>query len=44
MQYKLFGSGGVLMNIIIDKNVASFIRKSSKENAVTIFMKPASGG
>lgn len=32
------------MNIIIDKNVANFIRKSSKENAVTVFIKPGSGG
>lgn len=32
------------MNIMIDKDVSNFIRKSSKDNAVTLFMKSGSGG
>jgi hypothetical protein len=32
------------MNIIIDKNTADFIRKHSKDNSVTLYVKAASGG
>lgn len=32
------------MNIIIDKNAANYIGKYSKDNAVTLFIKPAGGG
>jgi hypothetical protein len=35
---------GVLMNITIDKNVQSFIRKSTEDNSVTLFIKAGSGG
>jgi hypothetical protein len=31
------------MNILIDKDVAKLIRKSSKDNSVTLFMKAGSG-
>jgi hypothetical protein len=32
------------MNILIDKDVSNFIRKSSKDNSVTLFIKAGSGG
>jgi hypothetical protein len=31
------------MNILIDKDVSKLIRKSSKDNSVTLFMKAGSG-
>lgn len=35
--------GGVFMNIIMEKNAANYIRKHSKDNSVTLFIKSASG-
>jgi hypothetical protein len=36
--------GGVVMNIIIDKNATDFIRNHSKDNAIILFTKHAGGG
>lgn len=36
--------GGVFMNVVIEKDAANFIRKHSKDNSVTLFIKAASGG
>ena len=32
------------MNIIIEKNAANFIKKHSKDDSVTLFIKSAGGG
>jgi hypothetical protein len=32
------------MNIIIEKDATNFIRKHSKDNSVTLFIKAAGGG
>lgn len=32
------------MDLIIDKDAADFIRKHSKDNSVTLFIKSAGGG
>lgn len=32
------------MNIIVEKDAANLIRKHSKDNSVTLFIKAAAGG
>jgi hypothetical protein len=32
------------MNIIIEKDAVNFIKKHTKDNSVTLFIKPGDGG